>query len=83
MVFAWLLFRDGTGNCEKGYFKVLRLNWTSTNDGGSEKVIHSLCITGASRGQFQTQDSVIINIYAEKRKKKNLLKKGAVPSLFK
>ena len=22
MVFAWLLFRDGTGNCGKGYFKV-------------------------------------------------------------
>ena len=80
MVFAWLLFRDGTGNCEKGYFKVLRLNWTSTNDGGLEKVIHSLCITGASRGQFPTKDSVII--YAEKRKKK-LFKKGAVPSLFK
>ena len=73
MVFAWLPFR-------KGLFQGRRLNWTSTNDGGSEKVIHSLCITGASRGQFQTQDSVII--YAEKRKKK-LLKKGAVPSLFK
>ena len=70
MVFAWLLFRDGTGNCEKGYFKVLRLNWTSTNDGGLEKVIHSLCITGASRGQFPTKDSFM------PRKEKKTIKEG-------
>ena len=67
----------------KGLFQGRRLNWTSTNDGGSEKVIHSLFITGASRGQFQTQDSVIIYAEKRKKKKKKLLKKGAVPSLFK